>query len=68
MSFQPNTTELLIMTKMLAVASHKNHNLDANEGFIIFLTSKFFTFFNGGFNLKMKSESIVYLLNESKHI
>ena len=31
------------MTKTLAMASHKNHNLNANDGFIIFLTSKLFT-------------------------
>ena len=28
------------MTKTLSMASHKNHNLGANEGSIIFLTSK----------------------------
>ena len=55
------------MIKTLAIASHKNHNLGANEGFQIFLTSKLFTYFNGSFNLKIKSQSIVYLLNESKH-
>ena len=56
------------MTKTLAMASHKNHNLGANEGFVIFLTSKLFTCFIGGFTLKMKSQSIAYLLNESEHI
>ena len=50
------------------MVSHKNQNLDANEGFVIFLTSKSFTCFIGDFTLRMKSQSIVYLLNESEHI
>ena len=50
------------------MASHKNHDLGANEGFKTFLTSKLFTYFNGGFTLKMKSQSIAYLLNGSEHI
>ena len=37
-------------------------------GFVIFLTSKLITWFIGGFSLKMKSQSIVHLLNGSKHI
>ena len=37
------------------MASHKNHNLSANEGFIILLTSKI----NEKFTLQMKSQSIV---------
>ena len=48
--------------------SHKNYNFGANEGFVIFLTSKLITCFFGGFTLKMKSRSIAYLLNESEHI
>ena len=55
------------MTKTLAMASHKNHNLSANEGFIIFVP-KLFACFIGSFNLKMKSQSIDYLLSKSKHI
>jgi hypothetical protein len=35
---------------------------------MIFLTSKLFTCFIGGFTLKMKSQSIAYLLNGSDHI
>ena len=50
------------------MASHKNHNLGANVGFMIFLTSYLFTCFIGSFTLKMKSESIAYLLNGSEHI
>ena len=46
------------------MASHKNHNLSANEGFIILLTSKI----NENFTLQMKSQSIVYLLNGSEPI
>ena len=47
--------------------SHKNYNLGANEGFVI-LTSKVITCFNDGFTSKLKSQSIVYFLNDSQHI
>ena len=50
------------MTKSLSMVSHKNHNLNANEGFAMFLTSKLI------FTLKIKSQSLAYLLNESEHI
>ena len=56
------------MTKTLAVVSHKNHNLSANEGFVIIFTSKLTICFIGSFTLKMKSQSIAYLLNESEHV
>ena len=56
------------MTKALAMVSHKNHNLNANEDFVISLTPKLFTCFIGGFTLKMKSKSIAYLLNGSEHV
>ena len=56
------------MTKTLSIVSHKNYNLNANEGFVIILISKLITWFIGSFNLKMKSQSIVYLLIESEHI
>jgi hypothetical protein len=50
------------------MASHKNYNLNANEGFVMFLNSKLITCFIDGFTSKMKSQSIVYLLNRSEHI
>ena len=57
------------MTKTLSMVSHKNnYNLNANEGFVIFLTSKLVTWFIGSFTLKMKSQSIAYLLNGSEHM
>ena len=56
------------MTKTLSMVSHKNYNLSANEGFVIFLTSKLITCFIDGFTSKMKSQSIAYLLNGSEHI
>ena len=34
---------------------------------MIFLNSKLLTCFIGGFTLKMKSQSIAYLLNEGEH-
>ena len=56
------------MTKTLSMVSHKNYNLSANEGFVIFLTSKVITCFICGFTLKMKSQPIAYLLNGSEDI
>ena len=56
------------MTKTPSMVSRKNYNLNANEGFIIFLTSKLITGFIDGFTLEMKSQSIAYLLNGSEHI
>ena len=50
------------------MVSHKNYNLNANEGFVMFLTSKLITCFIDGFTSKMKSQSIAYLLNGSEHI
>jgi hypothetical protein len=50
------------------MVSHKNYNLGANEGFVMFLTPKLITWFVGGFTLKMISHSIAYLLDESEHI
>ena len=43
------------MTKTLPMVGHKNYKLSANEGFVIFLTSKMITWFIGNFTLKMKS-------------
>ena len=56
------------MTKTLSMVSHKNYNLSANEGFVIFLTSKLITCFIDDFTLKMKSRSIAYVLNGSEDI
>jgi hypothetical protein len=47
---------------------NKNYNLSANEGFVIFLTSHLIICLIGGFTLKIKSQSIAYLLNGSEHI
>jgi hypothetical protein len=55
------------MTKTLSMLSHKNYDLNANEGFVTFLTSKLSTCFIDGFTLKMKSQSITCLLNKSEH-
>ena len=45
------------------MVSHKNYNLNASDGFVIFLTSKLITCFIEDFTSKMKSQSIAYLLN-----
>ena len=51
------------------MVSYKNYNLNANEGFVIFLTSKLIsTCFISSFTLKITSQSIAYLLNESEDI
>ena len=50
------------------MVSRKNYNLNANEGFVIFLTSKLITCFIGGFTLTMKPQSIAHLLNGNEHI
>ena len=46
------------MTRTLSMVSCKNYNLNTNEGFVIFLTSKLITCFIGGFTLIMKPQSI----------
>ena len=56
------------MTKTLSMVSRKNHNLVANEGFVILLTSKLITCFINMFTLKMKSLTTVYLHNGNEHI
>ena len=50
------------------MVSHKNFNLSATVGFVIFLTSKLITCFIEGLTLKMESQSIAYLLIGSEHI
>jgi hypothetical protein len=56
------------MTKTLSMASLKNYNLCANEGFVMFLTSKLIICFIDGFTSKVKSQLIVCSLNGSEHI
>ena len=51
------------MTKTLPMVSHKNYNLNGNEGFVKFMTSKLITCFIDGFTSKTKSQSIAYLLS-----
>ena len=55
------------MTKIISMVSHKNYNLNANEGFVIVSTSKLIISFIVGFTTKTKSKLIAYLLNESEH-
>ena len=56
------------MAKTLSMISHKNYNLNANEGFVIFWTCKLITCFIDDFTSKMKSQSMAYLLNGSELI
>ena len=48
------------MTKTLSMVRHKFLNLNANESFVMFLTSKFITCFIAGFTSEKKSQSIAY--------
>ena len=50
------------------MVSHKNSNLNVNEDFVMFLTSKLITCLIDGFTSRMKSQSIVYFLIGSAHI
>ena len=55
------------MATTLLMVSQKNYNLNANESFVTFMTSKSITCIIDGFTLKMKSQSLAYLLNGSEH-
>ena len=54
--------------KTLSMVGQKNYNLGVNEGFALFLTSNLITCSTDGFTSKSKSQSIVYLLNETDYI
>ena len=56
------------MTKTLSMVSHKNYNLNANEGFVMFLASKLITCFIDGCTSKIKSRWIAHILNGSEQI
>ena len=49
------------------MVSHKNYNPNANEDFVMFLTSNLITCFIDGFIFGMKSQSIASLLIGSAH-
>jgi hypothetical protein len=54
--------------RQFQMVSHKNYNLNVNEDFVIFLTSKLILFFIDAFTSGMKSQSMAYLLGGSAHI
>ena len=56
------------MTKTFSMVSHKHYNLGANEGFVVFLTSKLIACYIDTFTSKRISQSTAYLLNGSEHI
>ena len=56
------------MTMTLSIVSHKNYNFTTNKSFVIFLTFKLIACFIDGFTLRMKYQSIAYLLNGSEHL
>jgi hypothetical protein len=50
------------------MVSCKIYNLNANEDFVVFLTSKIITWFIGSFTLKLNLQPIAYLLKVGEHI
>ena len=56
------------MIKIVLDGKSQNYNLDVNEEFVMFLTSKLVTCFIDGFTSGMKSQSIAYLIIGSAHI
>jgi hypothetical protein len=50
------------------MVSRRNYNLNANEGFVMVLTSKLIACFIDVFTSKRKSQSIAYLLDGSEHV
>ena len=51
------------------MASHINYNLNVNQDFVMFLTSKLITWFIDGFTCGMKSRYLIaYLLIRNAHI
>jgi len=50
------------------MVSHKNYNIKANEGFVMFLTFKLITCFIDGFTSGMKSKSIAHLVSGSANV
>jgi hypothetical protein len=56
------------MTKTIQMVSHQNYNLNVNEDFVMFLTSKLITVFIDCSTSRMKSHSMAYLLSGSAHI
>ena len=57
------------MTKTLSMVSHKNYNLNANEGFVMFLTSKLITCFIDSFTLKRNpNQLLIYSMEVNIYI
>jgi hypothetical protein len=57
------------MTKTLSMVSHKNYGFSANEGFVMFLTSKFFTCFIDGFTSKrIHNQLLIYSMKVNIYI
>ena len=50
------------------MVSHKNYNLNVNEDFVIFLTSKLITYFIDGFTWNEIPINFIFLLIGSTHI
>ena len=53
LNLHTNLSVILEWQRQFQIVSHKNYNLSASEGFVIFLTSKSITCFINNFNLIM---------------
>jgi hypothetical protein len=57
------------MTKTLSMVSHQIYNLNTNEGFVIFFTSKFITCFIDGFTSKRNpNQLLIYSMEVNIYI
>jgi hypothetical protein len=63
-----NLSSILEWQRKFQIISHKNYNLNFNDGFVIFFTSKFTTCSMDNFTFEMKPHLIFYLLNENDYI
>ena len=59
---------LITFERPFQMVSLKNYNLNANEDFVMFLTSKLIICCIDGITMGMKSQSITYLLSGRAHI
>jgi hypothetical protein len=68
MKIHINLSVILKWQRPFEMISHIEYNLNANEDFVTFLTSKLITCFIDSFPLDLKSRSILYLLSGSEHV
>jgi hypothetical protein len=62
-----NLSFILEWQKHFQIVGHTSYNLNVNEDFVMFFTTKLMTCFIDSFTSGLKSQSLVYLLIESAH-